>query len=218
LLRPRAASACRHQRINSFGIGEIEIHPVSTPEAAHRFTPGAFRPGRSGPGGRGRIVSRCGVLQSEFDRAGDTVAWPAAQGLVPVAVRLNGNEMAPSSPTSSGAPARPASTPRPRPRCLTGDWVKVRGDGCCRRQRVQSALTAELWETHSSTGQPAGGGSRGRRSSSTSATPCPRPGSGDRHRSRARAAGRTRRPRHDVSDVVRARDDRHPISARTYRG
>ena len=91
-IRPRAVTATGDQRINSFGIGgEVEVRTGLHVQKQVIAAPVVhFGLGEATVAEVARITWPNGILQSEFDLAADAVdrREPAAQGIVPVAVRL----------------------------------------------------------------------------------------------------------------------------------
>ena len=106
MLRPRAANTLGDQRINSFGIGgEVEVRTGLHVQKQVIASPVVhFGLGEATRADVVRIVWPNGMLQSEFDTPADADGRrePAAEGIVPVAVRLGRSRDGASSPTSSG--------------------------------------------------------------------------------------------------------------------
>jgi len=217
-LRPRAATATGDQRINSFGIGgEVELRsglhlqkqPISAPYVH-------FGLGEADRADVLRLTWPNGVLQSEFDKPADAVvlASQRLKGSCPWLFAWNGRAMGFvtdliwRSPLGLRINAQTTADV-----AMTEDWVKVGGDQLVPRDgSYDLRITAELWETHFFdlvsllvVDHPQG----------TEvfvderfALPPPKlqvivTGPVQPMRSARDDAG------HDVSDVVRARDDRH---------
>ena len=153
-LRPRAATATGDQRINSFGIGgEVEIRSglhaqkqvISSPQVH-------FGLGEATQADVVRIVWPNGVLQSEFDRAGDTTALAEQRlkGSCPWLFAWNGREMAFVTDLIWRSPLGLRINAQTTADVLmTEDRVKLRGDQLVPRDgEYDLRVTAELWETH----------------------------------------------------------------------
>jgi hypothetical protein len=217
-LRPRSAAATGDQRINSFGIGgEVELRTGLHLQKRTIAAPVVhFGIGDAERAEVVRIFWPNGMIQSDFDLAADTTiaASQRLKGSCPWLFAWNGREMAFvtdliwRSPLGLRINAQAAADVR-----MTEDWVKLRGDQLAPRGGVYDLrVTAELWETHFfdllsllAVDHPQG----------TEvfvderfAVPPPPPGVVVTGPLGPLLAARDDRQR-DVSDLVRARDDRH---------
>ena len=155
MIRPRAQQNAGDQRINSFGVGgEIEVRSgLLVQKQVLTGAPVHFGLGTHTAIDVARIVWPNGVRAGRVrrrrrrrDRGG-----AAAEGIVPVGVRVGRQPRWASSPTSCGdRRSACASTRRTRPasrRRKTGSGS--RGDQLAPRDGAYDVrITAELWETH----------------------------------------------------------------------
>jgi hypothetical protein len=153
-IRPRAATATGDQRVNSFGIGgEVEVRTgLHAQKRAIEAPVVHFGLGDASRAEVVRIVWPNGVLQSEFDLAANAVV-PASQrlkGSCPWLFAWNGREMSFVTDFIWRSPLGLAINSQSAADVLmTEDWVKVRGDQLVGRDGAYDLrITAELWETH----------------------------------------------------------------------
>jgi hypothetical protein len=218
VFRPRAATATGDQRINSFGIGgEIEVR---TGLHAQKNTIGSpvvhFGLGDAANAEVARITWPNGVLQSEFGLRADAAvaASQRLKGSCPWLFAWNGREMRFvtdfiwRSPLGLRINAQDAADV-----LMTEDRVRIRGDQLAPANGAYDLrITAELWETHFfdavsllAVDHPAGSEVF---VDERFAVPPPRPAVVAVSTVSELAAVRDDRG-NDVSDIVRARDDRH---------
>lgn len=153
-IRPIAANATGDQRINSFGIGgEVEIRTGLHAQKKVIASPVVhFGLGEASRAEVARITWPNGVLQSEFDLQADTViaAGQRLKGSCPWLFAWNGREMAFvtdflwRSPLGLRINAQDTADV-----LMTEEWVKLRGDQLAPRDGAYDLrVAAELWETH----------------------------------------------------------------------
>ena len=153
-IRPRAVSATGDQRINAFGIGgEVEVRTGLHAQKQVIAAPVVhFGLGDASAAEVARIVWPNGVLQSEFDLATNAVigASQRLKGSCPWLFAWNGTAMGFVTDfiwrSPLGLRINAQSTANVQ---MTEDWVKVRGDQLAARHGAYDLrITAELWETH----------------------------------------------------------------------
>ena len=153
-IRPRAATATGDQRINSFGIGgEVEVRTGLHAQKQVIAAPVVhFGLGHAQRAEVARITWPNGVLQSEFDLAvdGAIAAGQRLKGSCPWLFAWNGREMGFvtdfiwRSPLGLRINAQATADVM-----MTEDWVRIRGDQLAPKDgEYDLRITAELWETH----------------------------------------------------------------------
>jgi hypothetical protein len=217
-LRLRSASATGDQRVNSFGIGgEVELRtglhlqkrPIEAP-AVH------FGIGAAERAEVVRMVWPNGMLQSDFNLAADTTleATQRLKGSCPWLFAWNGREMAFVTDLIWRSPLGLRINAQVTADVLmTEDWVRLRGDQLAARDGAYDLrVTAELWETHffdllslRVVDHPAG--TEAFVDERFAIPPAP-PGVVVTGPARELRSARDDRGR-DVSELLRARDDRH---------
>ena len=216
--RPRAAAATGDQRINSFGIGgEMEVRTGLSVQKQPIVSPIVhFGLGEATRADVVRIVWPNGVLQSEFDKPADAtvLAEQRLKGSCPWLFAWNGREMAFVTDLIWRSPlGLRINAETTADVMMTEDRVKLRGDQLAPRDGFYDLrITAELWETHffDHVSLLVFDHEHGTEVFVDERFAVPPPALG------AVATGPVRELRgvrddqgRDVSDVVRARDDRH---------
>jgi Tfp pilus assembly protein PilF len=152
--RPRAATATGDQRINSFGLGgEMEVRTgLAVQKQTIRSPIVHFGLGEATRADVVRIVWPNGVLQSEFDKPADAtiLAEQRLKGSCPWLFAWNGKEMAFVTDLIWRSPlGLRINAEATADVLMTEDRVKVRGDQLAPRDGSYDVrITAELWETH----------------------------------------------------------------------
>jgi FG-GAP-like repeat/ASPIC and UnbV len=152
--RPRAATATGDQRINSFGIGgEMEVRTGLSVQKQTIASPVVhFGLGDAARADVVRIVWPNGVLQSEFDKPADAtiLAEQRLKGSCPWLFAWNGKEMAFVTDLIWRSPlGLRINAETTADVMMTEDRVKLRGDQLEARDGFYDLrITAELWETH----------------------------------------------------------------------
>ncbi len=152
--RPRAATATGDQRINSFAVGgEVEVRTGLAVQKQVVASPIVhFGLGEATRADVVRIVWPNGVLQSEFDKPADAtvLAEQRLKGSCPWLFAWNGKEMAFVTDLIWRSPlGLRINAEATADVVMTEDRVKVRGDQLVARDGAYDLrITAELWETH----------------------------------------------------------------------
>jgi hypothetical protein len=153
-LRPRSATATGDQRINSFGIGgEVELRTGLHLQKRTIDAPVVhFGLGEASQAEVVRVIWPNGIIQSEFNTAAGTTvaASQRLKGSCPWLFAWNGREMGFVTDLIWRSPlGLRINAQQTADVLMTEDWVKLRGDQLAPREGAYDLrVTAELWETH----------------------------------------------------------------------